>query len=80
MNGGGSSRVSIPSGERKIIQDIKEIAQNHSDEEIYAMLKECNMDPNETVQKLFYQGRYSDLAISSKVAFLFSLGLSFLVV
>ena len=49
--------VLIPASVQKIIQDIKEIAGNHSDEEIYAMLKDCNMDPNETAQKLLFQGR-----------------------
>ncbi|KAB5527755.1 hypothetical protein DKX38_021602 [Salix brachista] len=55
MSGGGV-RVSIPSNARKTIQNLKEIAGNHSDEEIYAMLKECSMDPNETAQKLLFQG------------------------
>ncbi|KAK4397727.1 GBF-interacting protein 1 [Sesamum angolense] len=50
---GGASRVSIPSGVKKTIEDIKEFTgQNHSEDEIYAMLKECSMDPNETTQKL----------------------------
>ncbi|XP_077249971.1 SUPPRESSOR OF AUXIN RESISTANCE 3 [Tasmannia lanceolata] len=35
-------RVSIPNSVRKTIQSIKEIAENHSDDEIYAMLKECS--------------------------------------
>ncbi|MQL89170.1 hypothetical protein Taro_021733 [Colocasia esculenta] len=56
MSSGGSSRVSIPSSLKKTIQDIKEIARNHSDDEILAMLEECAMDPNETAQKLLYQG------------------------
>ncbi|KAH7843507.1 hypothetical protein Vadar_017433 [Vaccinium darrowii] len=46
------ARVSIPNSVRKTIQNIKEITGNHSEEEIYAMLKECSMDPNETAQKL----------------------------
>lgn len=41
---------------RKTIQSIKEIVGNHSDADIYAMLKETNMDPNETAQKLLNQG------------------------
>ncbi|GAU18556.1 hypothetical protein TSUD_325460 [Trifolium subterraneum] len=49
------SRPSIPTGVRKTIQNIKEITGNHSDDEIYAMLKECSMDPNETAQKLLFQ-------------------------
>ncbi|KAL3508342.1 hypothetical protein ACH5RR_027743 [Cinchona calisaya] len=44
----------IPGYIRKTIQDIKEITGKHSDDEIYLMLKDCNMDPNETAQKLLY--------------------------
>uniref|UniRef100_A0A0C9QR94 TSA: Wollemia nobilis Ref_Wollemi_Transcript_13006_3501 transcribed RNA sequence n=1 Tax=Wollemia nobilis TaxID=56998 RepID=A0A0C9QR94_9CONI len=53
--------VSIPASVRKTIQNLKEIAGNHSDEEIYAMLKECNMDPNETAQKLLYQDPFHEV-------------------
>lgn len=52
----GGGKVSIPNSVKKMIQNIKEIAGNHSEEEIYVMLKECNMDPNETAQKLLFQG------------------------
>lgn len=52
----GFSRVSIPDSLRRTIQDIKEITGKHSDEDVYAMLKDCNMDPNETAQKLLYLG------------------------
>jgi len=41
---------------RKTIQSIKEIVGNHSDADIYDALKETNMDPNETTQKLLNQG------------------------
>ncbi|KAE8668730.1 hyphally regulated cell wall protein 3-like isoform X2 [Hibiscus syriacus] len=34
---------------------MKEITGNHSEDEIYAMLKECSMDPNETAQRLLLQ-------------------------
>ncbi|OIW16528.1 hypothetical protein TanjilG_32199 [Lupinus angustifolius] len=54
MSGAGV-KASIPSSVRKVIQNIKEITGNHSDEDIYAMLKECSMDPNETAQKLLLQ-------------------------
>ncbi|WOK95242.1 hypothetical protein Cni_G03949 [Canna indica] len=60
MSGGGA-RVSIPAGVRRTIQNIKEIAGNHSDEEIYAMLKECSMDPNETAQKLLLQDTFHEV-------------------
>lgn len=56
-SGVGGSRVSIPSNVRKTIQDIREITgKQHSDDEIYSVLKECSMDPNETAQKLLYLG------------------------
>ncbi|XP_057955419.1 GBF-interacting protein 1-like isoform X2 [Malania oleifera] len=54
-------RVSIPSSVRKTIQNLKEITGNHSEEEIYAMLKECSMDPNETVQKLLLQDTFHEV-------------------
>ncbi|XP_059662854.1 GBF-interacting protein 1-like isoform X2 [Cornus florida] len=50
-----NARVSIPSSVRKTIHNIKEITGNPSEEEIYATLKECSMDPNETAQKLLLQ-------------------------
>ncbi|XP_071736703.1 GBF-interacting protein 1-like [Rutidosis leptorrhynchoides] len=59
MNSG--VRVSIPNNVRKIIQNIKEITGNHSEDEIYAMLKECSMDPNETVQKLLSQDPFHEV-------------------
>ncbi|KAL2475978.1 GBF-interacting protein 1-like [Abeliophyllum distichum] len=57
----GVSRVSIPNNLKKTIQDIKEIAGKHSDEDIYAMLKECSMDPNETAQKLLYLDTFHEV-------------------
>ncbi|KAK8968777.1 hypothetical protein KSP40_PGU018369 [Platanthera guangdongensis] len=55
------SRVSIPNNMKKTIQNIKEITGKHSDDEIYAMLKECSMDPNETVQKLLFQDTFHEV-------------------
>ncbi|RZC16462.1 Glutathione S-transferase T1 [Glycine soja] len=54
MSGAGF-RASIPSSVRRTIQNIKEITDNHNEENVYAMLKECSMDPNETTQKLLLQ-------------------------
>ncbi|XP_049404429.1 GBF-interacting protein 1-like isoform X3 [Solanum stenotomum] len=59
--GGEGARVSIPSTVKKTIHSIKEITGNHSDDEIYAMLKECSMDPNETAQKLLYQDTFHEV-------------------
>lgn len=55
-----SSSISIPANARKVVQDLKEIVKN-SDDEIYAMLKECNMDPNETVQRLLNQDTFHEV-------------------
>ncbi|KAL1534117.1 GBF-interacting protein 1-like [Salvia divinorum] len=55
------SRVSVPDSLRRTIEDIKEIAGQHSDEDIYAMLKDCNMDPNETAQKLLYLDTFHEV-------------------
>ena len=44
---------------RKTIQSIKEIVGNHSEADIYVVLKETDMDPNETTQKLLTQGLLS---------------------
>ncbi|KAJ7964673.1 GBF-interacting protein 1-like isoform X2 [Quillaja saponaria] len=57
----GGFRASIPGGVRKTIQNIKEITGNHSEEEVYAMLKECSMDPNETAQKLLFQDTFHEV-------------------
>nr|GLL24233.1 uncharacterized protein LOC109159086 isoform X2 [Ipomoea trifida] len=61
VGGGAAARVSIPSSVWKTIQQIKEITGNHSEEEIYAMLKECSMDPNETAQKLLFQDTFHEV-------------------
>jgi hypothetical protein len=63
---GGGGGASTSSGQqqthtlsakvRKTIQSIKEIVGNFSDADIYMVLKETNMDPNETAQKLLNQG------------------------
>ncbi|KAF8025743.1 hypothetical protein BT93_F2546 [Corymbia citriodora subsp. variegata] len=46
---------------RTTIQTIKEIVKNHSDADIYAALKESNMDPNETAQKLLTQDPFHEV-------------------
>ncbi|KAJ4824702.1 hypothetical protein Tsubulata_040806 [Turnera subulata] len=60
MSGGGA-RVSIPNNVKKTIQNIKEITGNHTEDEIYAMLRECNMDPNETAQRLLLQDPFHEV-------------------
>ncbi|KAG4137765.1 hypothetical protein ERO13_D07G091900v2 [Gossypium hirsutum] len=61
MSGGGFRVSSIPNSVRKTIQNIKEITGNHSEDEIYAMLKECSMDPNETAQRLLLQDPFREV-------------------
>ncbi|KAF7831258.1 GBF-interacting protein 1-like [Senna tora] len=62
MSGGGGSRVPIPNNVRRTIQDIREITgKQHADDEIYAVLKECSMDPNETAQKLLYLDTFHEV-------------------
>lgn len=54
-------RQAIPVRIRKTIQSIREIVGNHSDVDIYAVLKETNMDPNETAQKLLNQDPFHEV-------------------
>ena len=56
-NGGGKAlSATIPASSRKMVQSLKEIVSNFPDHEIYATLKDCNMDPNEAVSRLLSQG------------------------
>ncbi|KAI3979371.1 hypothetical protein MKX01_001563 [Papaver californicum] len=55
----GTPMLSAPV--RQTINTIKEIVGNHSDADIYSMLKESNMDPNETTQKLLYQDPFHEV-------------------
>eukprot|EP00245_Coleochaete_scutata_P017782 TRINITY_DN88_c0_g1_i1.p1 TRINITY_DN88_c0_g1~~TRINITY_DN88_c0_g1_i1.p1 ORF type:complete len:972 (+),score=143.56 TRINITY_DN88_c0_g1_i1:154-3069(+) len=50
----------IPPSVRKTVQSMKEIVPN-SEEEIFAALKECHMDPNEAVQKLITQNPFEEV-------------------
>ncbi|KAM6579235.1 hypothetical protein CsatA_003009 [Cannabis sativa] len=61
-SGVGGSRVSIPTNVKKTINDIREITgKQHSDDEIYAVLRECSMDPNETAQRLLYLDTFHEV-------------------
>lgn len=57
MSTGRGAAVEIPASTKKVVQQLKEVVGNKADEEIYAMLKECNMDLNETAQRLLNQGK-----------------------
>ncbi|KAL6992312.1 hypothetical protein U1Q18_052549 [Sarracenia purpurea var. burkii] len=57
-NGGGVQ--SIPPASRNLVQSLKEIV-NCPESEIYAMLQECNMDPNEAVNRLLSQDPFHEV-------------------
>ncbi|XP_071731944.1 uncharacterized protein [Rutidosis leptorrhynchoides] len=61
IEGGNNTTHNLSAGVRKTIQSIKEIVGNHSDADIYATLKETNMDPNETTQKLLNQDPFHEV-------------------
>ncbi|XP_012572320.1 uncharacterized protein [Cicer arietinum] len=62
---GGGQKVSslsgIPAASRKMVQSLKEIVNNIPDNEIYATLKDCNMDPNEAVSRLLSQDPFHEV-------------------
>ncbi|KAK7331229.1 hypothetical protein VNO77_25448 [Canavalia gladiata] len=61
-NGGGKGlSATIPASSRKMVQSLKEIVSNFPDHEIYAMLKDCNMDPNEAVSRLLSQDPFHEV-------------------
>lgn len=54
--------LEIPPGVMELVQHLKEVVDNSCTySEIYAVLMECNMDPNETVARLLAQGLSSFL-------------------
>ncbi|KAI8525779.1 hypothetical protein RHMOL_Rhmol13G0256400 [Rhododendron molle] len=60
-NGGGVGiQAAIPSPSRKMVQSLREIV-NCPEPEIYAMLSECNMDPNEAVSRLLSQDPFHEV-------------------
>ncbi|KAK4386502.1 hypothetical protein Sango_2520800 [Sesamum angolense] len=65
---GGGGVQPIPAGSRKVVQSLKEIV-NCSEAEIYATLKECNMDPNEAVNRLLSQDSLSICTLSCALKF-----------
>ncbi|PON69460.1 GBF-interacting protein [Parasponia andersonii] len=63
---GSESKNGVGLGElspatRKIIQNLKEIVSNCTESEIYAVLKECNMDPDDAVQRLLSQDTFHEV-------------------
>ncbi|XP_024005702.1 protein kinase 4 [Eutrema salsugineum] len=65
LGGGGDGSISnvntgVSASSRKVVQSLKEIV-NCSDLEIYAMLVECDMDPDETVNRLLSQDTFHEV-------------------
>ncbi|KVH97410.1 Protein of unknown function DUF1296 [Cynara cardunculus var. scolymus] len=58
-NGGGSQ--GIPAASRKMVQSLKEIVNGVPEAEIYSTLKDCNMDPNEAVNRLLSQDTFHEV-------------------
>ncbi|XP_047331269.1 GBF-interacting protein 1-like [Impatiens glandulifera] len=56
-----SSRVPIPDNVREMVREIKNITERHSEEDVYAMLQECNMDSNEATQRLLYIDSFQEV-------------------
>ncbi|KAL3833735.1 hypothetical protein ACJIZ3_008471 [Penstemon smallii] len=59
-SGAGNGVQHIPAGSRKMVQSLKEII-NCTEAEIYATLKDCNMDPNEAVNRLLSQDTFHEV-------------------
>ncbi|KAL6861202.1 hypothetical protein ACP4OV_016902 [Aristida adscensionis] len=67
--GGGGARASdrapaaprAPTTIQSTIQSIKEVVGGHSDADIFDALRESNMDPNETAQKLLNQDPFHEV-------------------
>ncbi|CAK9146288.1 unnamed protein product [Ilex paraguariensis] len=59
-NGGSGGVQAIPAASRKMVQSLKEIV-TCPEQEIYAMLKDCNMDPNEAVNRLLSQDPFHEV-------------------
>ncbi|KAK9064353.1 hypothetical protein SSX86_015735 [Deinandra increscens subsp. villosa] len=58
---GGGGVQGIPAASRKMVQSLKEIVNGVSEAEIYAALKDCNMDPNEAVNRLLSQDPFHEV-------------------
>ncbi|KAK7840857.1 gbf-interacting protein 1 [Quercus suber] len=61
--GKGNNGIStIPASSRKMVQSLKEIVNNLcTEQEIYFTLKECNMDPDEAVNRLLSQDPFHEV-------------------
>lgn len=62
-NGGsGGGGAQIPGTAKRIVQSLREMVnKNCTDAEIYAVLKDCAMDPNEAAQRLLSQDTFHEV-------------------
>ncbi|KAL2484229.1 Kinase-related protein of unknown function [Forsythia ovata] len=58
--GSSGGAQAIPAASRKMVQSLKEIV-NWPEAEIYSTLKDCNMDPNEAVNRLLSQDPFHEV-------------------
>ncbi|KAK3183413.1 hypothetical protein Dsin_030699 [Dipteronia sinensis] len=62
QGGGGGGGSPIPAEAKKIVQNLKEIVgKNFTDAEIYAVLLDCNMDPDDAVNRLLTQDTFHEV-------------------
>ncbi|KAF5732491.1 hypothetical protein HS088_TW17G00018 [Tripterygium wilfordii] len=61
-NVGGGGGLEVPAAERKLVHTVREVLnKNSTDSEIYSVLRDCNMDPNEAVQRLLSQDTFQEV-------------------
>lgn len=49
--------LQMPPSAKKLVQNLKEVInKNCTDTEVYAVLLDCNMDPDDAIQRLLSQG------------------------
>ncbi|KAD4982835.1 hypothetical protein R6Q59_002467 [Mikania micrantha] len=58
---GGSNGDGISPASRKMVISLKEIVDGVTEAEIYSTLKDCNMDPNEAVNRLLSQDHFHEV-------------------
>ncbi|XP_071735842.1 uncharacterized protein [Rutidosis leptorrhynchoides] len=58
---GGGGGGGVPPAFKKMVQSLMEIVNGVPEAEIYSTLKECNMDPNEAVNRLLSQDTFHEV-------------------
>ncbi|CAL0310928.1 unnamed protein product [Lupinus luteus] len=58
--GSESKKNSVPEIAEKVVKNLKEIV-NETEQEIYAVLKDCDMDPNRAVERLLSQDTFHEV-------------------